>query len=94
MARLSQFWAGLRAGPHLPLLRPLVGCLQEGSQVCPDRGAALLSLKDQPIEDEQEGLGKGSASCPEPDPSLSIPVQPGGLPGLLQPHSVGPSTPA
>ena len=45
--------------------------------MCPDHGAVLLGLKDQPRVDEQEGLGEGSASCPEPDISLSIPVHPG-----------------
>lgn len=48
--------------------------------MCPDRGAALLSLKDQPVVGEQEGLGGSSASCPEPDPPLPIPVQPDVLP--------------
>lgn len=54
--------AGVRTGrglgPHLPLLGPLVGRLQESSQVCPDCAAILLGLKDQPVVDEQEGLGE------------------------------------
>ena len=76
--RLS-LWAGFvskgraRAGPHLPLLGPPVGGLQEGLQVRSDRGTIVLSLKDQPIEDEQEGLGEGrlpvlslTPLCPSP----------------------------
>jgi hypothetical protein len=55
-------------GPHLPLLGPLVGCLQEAAQVCPDRGAVLLCLQDQSVVGEQEGLGEGSGSCPELGP--------------------------
>lgn len=45
--------------------------------MCTDRGAVLLSLKDQPIVDKQEGLGEGSASCVLSLTHLCPPCPPG-----------------
>lgn len=84
---------GWGPGPHLPLLGPLVGRVQEGSQVCPDGGGIVLVLKDQPVVDEQKGLGGGLASCPGSDPPLSTPMA--SLGSCSRPHApaLGPSCP-
>lgn len=56
--------------------------------MCPDGGGVVLGLKDQPVVDEQKGLGGGSASCPGPDLLLSTPMA-CLLPGQAVPTSPG-----
>lgn len=61
--------------------------------MCPDSGGIVLSLKDQPVVDEQKGLGGGLASCPGSDPPLSTPMA--SLGSCSRPHApaLGPSCP-